>query len=157
MKLLRKVFDYFFEIGALIAFTGMFLAVLIQVFANYVLTVATPWAEELSRFLCVWTVYLASASALKRGAHITINILLRRLPGKVFLIATLLIETVTALFLLCVFWGALSVMKSSYEVTSTALEMSMSYFYLGLLIGSFGMLVYLFVRMARNTKQLFAR
>ena len=156
MKLLWRGFDSFFEIGALLAFCGMLLAILVQVFANYLLALPTEWAEELSRFLCVWTVFLASASAVKKGAHITINILLRRLSGRPGLIVTLVLEIITALFLLCVFWGSIVVMRSSYNVLATALEISMSYFYLGLLVGSFGMLVYLFMGMARNIKKLFA-
>ncbi|MBW1691890.1 MAG: TRAP transporter small permease subunit [Deltaproteobacteria bacterium] len=156
VKFFWVCFRYFFEIGALIVFSGMFLAVLIQVFASNVLAMPTPWAEELSRFFCVWTVFLASASAVRRGAHITINILLRRLSGKLLLAITLLIQVITTLFLICVFYGTLLVMKSSYDVSATSLQISISYFYLGLLIGSFGMLVYLFVGMARNMRSLLA-
>jgi TRAP-type C4-dicarboxylate transport system permease small subunit len=155
MKLLRKGFDSFFEIGALAAFCGMLLAVLVQVFANYFLALPTEWAEELSRFLCVWTVFLASASAVKKGAHITINVVLRSLSGGARLLVTLFLEIITALFLLCVFWGSISVMGSSYNVLATGLEISMSYFYLGLVVGSFGMLVYLFVGMARTIRGFF--
>lgn len=155
MKFLQRCFDYFFEIGALIAFSGMFLAILIEVFASNVLATATPWAEELSRLLCVWTVFLASASAIKRGVHITINILLRRLSGKPFITLTLIIQIITALFLSLVFYGTLAVMKSSYEIKATALQISISYFYLGLLIGSFGMLVYLFAGVVKTLKKIF--
>ena len=155
MRFLQRCFDHFFEIGALIAFSGMFLAVLVEVFASNVLAMPTTWAEELSRFLCVWTVFLASASAVKRGAHIVIDILLRRLRGRLQLVVTLLIEIVTVVFLLCVFWGTITIMKSSYDMKATALQISISYFYLGLLIGSFGMLVYLFEGMIRNIKRLF--
>jgi TRAP-type C4-dicarboxylate transport system permease small subunit len=154
VKFFWVCFHYFFEIAALIAFTGMFLAVLIEVFASNVLSMPTTWAEELSRFFCVWTVFLASASAIKRGAHITINILLGRLSGKLSLTLTLLIQVITSLFLICVCYGTLAVMKSSYELTATALQISISYFYLGLLIGSFGMVVYLFVGMVKNFKRL---
>ena len=75
--------------------------------------------------------------------------------GRLLLVVTLLIEIVTVVFLLCVFWGTITIMKSSYDMKATALQISMSYFYLGLLIGSFGMLVYLFEGMIRNIKGLF--
>ena len=44
--------------------------IFVQVICRYVLLIPTAWAEELARYLFVWTSYLGSAYALNEGGHI---------------------------------------------------------------------------------------
>jgi TRAP-type C4-dicarboxylate transport system permease small subunit len=54
----------------------------LQVFTRYVLNAPLTWTEELARMLFTWIVFLGAALLLKRGSHITIDILARSLaPG----------------------------------------------------------------------------
>ena len=59
--------------GALVALVSA------NVFARYVLEVGILWAEEVSRLLFVWVVFLGSYVALRRKAHMAIDILADRL------------------------------------------------------------------------------
>lgn len=142
MKTLKQYLDYIIEGGAILAFIGMCLAILIQVFARYLFQYPTPWAEELSRFLNVWAVFLAVAWAAKKGSHITIRAILDRLPASWQHPLVLLIDILVSILLLAVFWGSITMMQSSYTMFSTALHIRMTYFYLPLTIGSFAMLCY---------------
>ena len=142
MKKFKQILDYIIEGGAVIAFTGMCLAILIQVFARYIFQYPTPWAEESSRLLNVWAVFLAAAWAAKKGTHITIRAILDRLPSNWQRGATLVINAIVSVLLLAVFWGSLVMMKSSYTMYSTAIHIRMTYFYLALAIGSFAMFCY---------------
>ncbi len=131
-----------YDIGALICFVAMMGCVLLEVVARDMLSISTTWAEELSRFLFVWTVFLGAASAWHRGMHIVIDVLprrLSRLPKKLLLLC---IHALSALFLASVWIGALAIMIEQYPAKTTALEISISWFYLGLFVGTTGMLIF---------------
>jgi TRAP-type C4-dicarboxylate transport system permease small subunit len=142
MRNVKKYLDYIIEGGAVIAFIGMCLAILIQVFARYLLHYPTPWAEELSRFLNIWAVFFAAAWAVKKGTHITIRALVARLSIQWQRRIYLVINCVISILLLAIFWGSIVMMQSSYTIFSTGLNLRMTYFYLGLCIGSLAMFCY---------------
>lgn len=138
MKRLVKLYD----IGALISFCAMFLCVMIEVVSRNIILLPTTWAEECSRFFCVWTVFLGSASAWYRASHIVITGLVQRLAGSVQAALVLIVEIVCTGFLIAVCAGTVIIMKMSYNTTTTALEISISYFYLALFLGFLGMIVF---------------
>ena len=149
MRPLIKVYD----MGALICFCAMMGCVLLEVVARNIVHFPTTWAEELSRFMCVWTVFLGAAAAWARNTHIVINILPRRLTGLPQRMLTLMNQTLSGIFILCVWVGAILIMFEQYEAKTTALEVSISWFYLGLFAGSTGMLIFhlhLMIRSIRN-------
>ena len=138
MRNLVRIFDF----TALICFSVMVLCVLTEVVARNVIHVPTTWVEELSRLLFIYTVFIGSASAWFRGSHIMINILPRRLKPRPQRILKLVTEMMTLVFLLCTWGGAIYMMAYNYAATSTALEISISFFYLGLFIGVTGIIIF---------------
>lgn len=132
----------FYDWGALTAFCAMMGCILIEVFSRNVIEVPTTWAEESSRLFCVWTVFLGSASAWYRGAHIIIHVLVSRLVGRAKLSMKILVDILTAIFLVAVWIGTLLIMQISYPTKTTALDISISYFYLGLFLGLTGIIVF---------------
>lgn len=132
----------FYDISALVCFLGMFGCVLIEVVSRNIIHIPTTWAEESSRLLCVWSVFLGSASAWYRGSHILINVLLYRLKGTPKATLELVVNLITLVFLALVWYGTLSLMKISYPTKTTSLEISISYFYLGLFLGLTGMFIF---------------
>ena len=132
----------FYDLGALLCFCGMFMCVGIEVIGRNVLMLPTTWAEEMARFFCVWSVFLGAASAWYRGAHISIVVLITRLPDKPKKWLGATVEVVCALFVLAVLVGTVILMNESYENKTVALEISISVFYLGLLLGLAGMFLF---------------
>ena len=132
----------FFDIGALVCFSAMMVCILIEVVSRNLLNLPTTWAEEASRLMCVWSVFLGSASAWRRGAHIVINVVLDRLGRRGAAMLRLVVDVLSLVFLVCVWVGTLYIMKISYPSKTTALEISISYFYLGLFLGITGMVVF---------------
>ena len=141
---------WLYDIGALSAFLAMMACVLLEVVTRNIIHIPTTWAEESSRFFCVWTVFLGSASAWFRNAHIVINIVPRRLSGRARLVLQLLSEALTGIFILCVWFGTISIMVIQYPAKTTALEISISYFYLGLFVGATGIVIF-HIRMMKET------
>ena len=145
MRTLTRIYD----IGALICFLTMTGCVLLEVVTRNVLQIPTTWAEELSRFMCVWTVFLGAAAAWSRGTHIVINVLpyrLKGLPKKILIVFT---HILSAIFLVSVWVGVIVIMYEQYEAKTTALEISISWFYLGLFLGATGMVIFHFYQTVR--------
>jgi TRAP-type transport system small permease protein len=62
-----------------------FLALLVvvaslQVFTRYVLNAPLTWTEEAARMLFTWIIFIGAALIVKRGSHISIDILVKVLP-----------------------------------------------------------------------------
>ncbi len=141
-----------YDIGALVAFLAMTACVLLEVVTRNIIHVPTTWAEESSRFFCVWAVFLGSASAWFRNAHIVINIVPQRLSGKARLFLRLFSEILSAIFIVCIWFGTIQIMIIQYPAKTTALEISISYFYLGLFVGATGIVIF-HARMVKLTFQ----
>lgn len=137
-----KTLVRFYDLGAFLAFAAMMGCVLLEVVTRNIIHVPTTWAEELSRFMCVWTVFLGAASAWYRYSHIVINVLPRRLSGTPKFLLEILTSFLSGVFLVCVWIGSAYIMYIQYEAKTTALEISISYFYLGLFIGATGMVIF---------------
>jgi TRAP-type transport system small permease protein len=132
----------FYDVGALFCFAVMMACVLLEVVARNILHIPTTWAEELSRFMCVWAVFLGSASAWYRGAHIVVDVLPRRLKNLPKKLLMMLIHFLSGVFLLSVWVGSIQIMYSQFEAKTSALEISISWFYLALFLGTTGMLIF---------------
>lgn len=52
------------------------------VVARYVLYIGLVWVEEVSRLTFVWVVFLGAYLALRRRAHLSITVLVDRLPAR---------------------------------------------------------------------------
>ena len=132
----------FYDTGALISFSVMMACVLLEVVARNIIHMPTTWAEGLSRFMCVWAVFLGSASAVYRGSHIVVNVLPRRLSGVPRKTLDLIGATLTGIFLVAVWIGSGIIMYVQWEAQVTSLQISIGWFYLGLFIGATGMVVF---------------
>jgi len=55
----------------------MTVLVVTQVFFRYVLSNSIDWADEMSRLMFVWSMFLAIPHGVKAGVHVGIDILLR--------------------------------------------------------------------------------
>lgn len=53
----------------------LLIAMVIQVVCRYVLMIATPWAEELSRYIYIWIAYIGGAYATFYWDHIEIDLM----------------------------------------------------------------------------------
>ncbi|MDR7482638.1 MAG: TRAP transporter small permease [Armatimonadota bacterium] len=64
--------------AAVACFAAIFAVVLVQIVFRYVLKAPLVWTEEAARYLYIWTCYLGGAMAYRRGQHIVIEVLLKR-------------------------------------------------------------------------------
>ncbi len=145
----------FYDWGALITFSAMMACILIEVLSRNLLHAPTAWAEESSRLFFIWSVFLGSASAWYRGSHIIIQVLISRLFGRVRLSFKIMVDVLNAIFLVSVWAGTIGIMYVSRHHKTTALEIRISVFYLALLLGLTGILVFHFNDMIQTFRKWF--
>lgn len=131
-----SVIDLVIKYLMAICFGGMTLIIFLQVVSRYVLKSPLSWSEELARYLFVWVSYIGSVIAARQGQHIGVELLIKKFPSRCNQIIRIIANVLTGCFFLVVFiyfckmWPMLSMQKTS------ALQLPMSYPYLGLGIGS---------------------
>jgi len=119
-----------FLCGALmVSVTGV---VFLQVISRYVFRHPYDWPEELARYLFVWVALLGAALALSRGAHFSIDALVKRFPPAVQTGLALAIHGALSIFLLLVAGSGLRLALKVTEQPSAAMEISMTFPYLSI-------------------------
>ena len=104
--------------------------VFLQVISRYVFNYPFDWPEELARYLFVWVALLGAALALRRGAHFSIDALVKRLPEGWQRIVPLLIHITLGIFTLGVSLKGFQLALRVSEQLSSGMEVSMTYPYL---------------------------
>ncbi|WP_422448002.1 TRAP transporter small permease [Thermoanaerobacterium sp. DL9XJH110] len=82
MTFLKKI-DEFFEkinitIGSILVI-AMVVVVVLQVYYRYVLHNSLSWSEELARCIFAWVTFLGADIALRKGAHIGLDLIEKKL------------------------------------------------------------------------------
>ncbi len=116
-------------------FIASIVNVLYQVFTRFVLQQASPYTEELARFLLIWIGLLGSSYAAVRKMHLAIDIFLKKLTGKRKVWAQTLIHTLIILFASSVMVGGgwwLVLLTLRLGQVSPALRLKMGYVYMAL-------------------------
>jgi TRAP-type C4-dicarboxylate transport system permease small subunit len=126
--------------GLMAAITGV---VFLQVVSRYVFSYPFDWPEELARYLFIWVALLGAAVALKRGAHFSIDALVKRLPAGLRLIVPLSIHVILAAFTLVVAVKGFQLAMRVSEQLSSGLEIPMTYPYLSVPVSFAVMFKYL--------------
>lgn len=121
MKFIRKLgtlFDYTIDIWAYIAIFLIFyvvVAVLIEVFMRYLVGQATTWAVETSQYALLYITFLGAAWALKREAHVTMDLVINSFSGKKQSLINSITSILGAIACLVLTWYSLLIVISYYE------------------------------------------
>ena len=109
--------------------TSMTAVVVLGIVARYVLLISIPWTEELSRYLMIWTAFMAFGVAYRRRELILVRMLVDRLPFKVYRYTMAVSDLLCGFFLaLVVIYGIKLCMLNSTQVSPAArIPMSMVY------------------------------
>ena len=125
----------------LLIMTGSTLA---GVFARYFMNEALAWSEEVARYSMVWLSFIGGGLVFRRGGHIAIDVLVRKLPDGII---KHLVFGITQLVILCflgvVFWKGLEMLGQSAFMTTPALQMSMVVPYAAIPVGAALMIYHL--------------
>ncbi|GAB4478048.1 MAG: TRAP transporter small permease [Burkholderiaceae bacterium] len=114
---------------------------LYQVLMRFVLNQPSPWTEELIGRLLIWMVMFGVAAAFRRGALVSVDVLLRLARGGLRRALRRLILAASLFFLGVIAWVGFDLAWRVRFQTFAALPISMTWAYLALPVGaSFSML-----------------
>lgn len=116
---------------ALISVLGLW-----QVVARFVLSQPSTWTEESMRRLLIWCVMLGVVAAFRRGALVSVDLMVRTARGTWRTVVRTLITLVSLAFLFVLLWfGADLVWRVRFQ-TFASMELSMAWAYLALPVGA---------------------
>jgi TRAP-type C4-dicarboxylate transport system permease small subunit len=145
LRKLKNLLDKTLETGLWVSMLAMTLTVIWQVFTRFVLRDPSSWTEEMSIFLLIWIGLLGSAVALRRKAHLGIDILVLRFPERWARLAAIFVFLCVIFFSLGVlFIGGIrlvTVILMNNQI-SPAMGIKMGYIYLALPISGFFITMY---------------
>ena len=86
------------DIPALVLFVALAAVVLLQFLSRYVLNDSVAWTEEVARYLLIGTAYAGSVCALRRGEHIFLEVIYRRVALASVKPLAVLVDLVSVVF-----------------------------------------------------------
>jgi len=120
------------EVLVFLLFVVMVILVFLQVYTRFLTDNSITWSEELSRFVMIWMIFLASTLTFRTNSHIAVDNVVKLFPSKI----RVFIEVVAHLFMLAfiavVLWGAFIVIPTTAIQTSPSNNIVMAYVYISI-------------------------
>ena len=161
MGILRSVkrgLDRFLDTAMMALLVGIVSLVLLQISQRYFSLFPTPWTEEMSRYLFVYLTFVGSAYLIKEKGHITVDVIVERLPRKVRLGVLVVVYLLLMLFLYIFVGGILELTLSSVGIRASTMSwFSMSYLSGGVWLGGVLIFVYALIEFLKSLRLLFSR
>lgn len=120
MKLLKWLDQRLEETLMMIMLTVICVVMGISVISRYVLNDALSWAEEISRYMFVWSAFLSASLCLKKRSSIKIDMLLLALGKNVQRALLILGDIIMLAFFAYMLNGAVTVTMSIFETNQTS-------------------------------------
>lgn len=128
--------DWITAFVVILAMAGMVVIVSTQVFLRYGLNSSLDWAEEVSRLLFVWSLFLAIPLGIKRGVHVGIDLLTGLMPTMAQNVLFRLTSAIGIVLMGLVAWEAAILTRDQWDEPMTTLDYSVGFFMLPVVIGA---------------------
>ena len=116
---------------AVIAVLGLW-----QVVARFVLSQPSTWTEESMRRLLIWMVMLGTVVAFRRGALVSVDLMVRTAKGTWLKVVRTVITTTALAYLAVLVWYGINLVTRIRFQTFASMELSMAYAYAALPVGA---------------------
>ena len=117
--------------NVILFFTFVMLLVLVsaQVYVSMFTTNSLTWSEELSTFIMIWMVLLASVVVFRNKGHIWVENVTDHIAGPTKNIVLALGNFASLLFFVLIIYGAFTLLPTVHSQLSPACKIPMSYIY----------------------------
>ena len=115
--------------------TVMVAVVSAQVALRYLANSSIGWADEVSRLMFVWSIFLAIPLGIKIGAHIGVEMLTARLPAFARALLARVAAAAGAALMGLVSWQAMVITRDQWDEQMASLGASAALFILALGVG----------------------
>ena len=86
------------DVPALVLFVALAGVVLLQFLSRYVLNDSVAWTEEIARYLLIGVAYAGSITALRKGEHIFLEVIYRRVAAGSVKALAVMVDLITVAF-----------------------------------------------------------
>ena len=136
MKKYVKLFLNNFElIFASLCVTATTLLVLMNVFLRYFMNTGIYWSEEVATMCFVWCIFVGSASAYKNGAHLGVDLLVKKLPKVPRAIVKILVDILLIAINGYILYLSIKFVSTSYQKPTAVLAISSAWVSSSLIVG----------------------
>lgn len=108
-----RIGDRIFNAGLVVLMVLLLVTVGYNVFGRYVLGSSLAWADEGSRYLFIWIIFIGAALAHWRDEHIAVEFLVVKLPLAGRLALGVLKELIVLFVLGIMLWGSVRVVQTT--------------------------------------------
>ena len=122
-------------IFASLCVTTTTLLVLMNVFLRYFMNTGIYWSEEVATMCFVWCIFVGSASAYKNGAHLGVDLLVRKLPKVPRAIVKILVDILLILINGYILYLSVKFVSTSYQKPTAVLAISSAWVSSSLIVG----------------------
>ncbi|MBA2692910.1 MAG: TRAP transporter small permease [Rubrobacter sp.] len=113
LPLFFRIIDVAFKTLLVVLLVVLIFAVGANVAGRYLFNFSLAWADELSRFLFIWIIFIGAALAYFRGEHISVDFLVEKLPERLALAVAIFKNLIIFVILIVILWGAWQVIATS--------------------------------------------
>ncbi len=106
-----------------------------QVFMRYALNSSIGWADEISRLMFVWSIFLAIPLGIKLGVHIGIEMFVSRLPAPMQDVLARGAALVSAAIMALVCYEAVVISLDQWDEQMASVDISAAWFLVALAVG----------------------
>ncbi len=131
----------------------MVLNVAVAVFSRYVLNHSFPWAEELGRYLMIWTGYLGASLAMKSDEHIGLTVVVSALQSRLRKWVVVASRIIVEVFLIVILINSFKHLSTLSIQRSSAMEIPMAIPYFSVTAGTFLMAVEELIHIVRDMRK----
>ncbi len=115
--------------------TVMVAVVSAQVFMRYALNSSIGWADEVSRLMFVWSIFLAIPLGIKLGVHIGIEMFIGHLSARARDALARVLALVSAVLMALVCYEAAVIVWDQWDEQMASVDASAGWFIVALVIG----------------------
>ena len=118
--------------------TGVVMSIIVflQVVFRFVIYIPFPWSEECARYLMIWMGMVGAATAMRRGRHIGVTILIERLPPRIFHLLSPFLMLSMVIFLIVMAKEGFRLAVENAVQYSPAMDLPMLIPYLAIPVGA---------------------
>lgn len=130
-----RALDNLEELVAAAALVIVVLAVAWGVLTRYVMAQPSAWTGEVAAIGFAWVVFLGAAAGVKRGLHVSIEVLVTRLPGGLRRLLQRLVDLGLLVFMLYVAWLGVGFTNDNWDNPTSVLRLPLSVVYAAVTLG----------------------
>lgn len=120
------------------------ISIFVDVFLRYVFTRPSIWITEVSTYLFLYTIFLATSFTLQEGVHIKVTFLIYRFNDNIKRYFNLITSIFAMAFCFVMLWQTSLMTWSAFKerwTSPTMLSAPMAFIYIVMVIGSFLLLI----------------